>query len=98
MIIGYRIKIFPNEEQKNMMHKSFGCSRFIYNWCIDEIQNNYDQNKKVFSAFDLQKKITVLKQQKEYDWLNEVSANMLKQVTIDCSSAYKKWFKHIKKN
>lgn len=98
MIRGYRIKIFPNEEQKKMIHKSFGCSRFIYNWCIDEIQNNYEQNKKVFSAFDLQKRVTTLKQQKEYNWLNEVSANMLKQITIDCSNAYKKWFKHIKKN
>ena len=98
MIRGYRIKIFPNEEQKKMIHKSFGCSRFIYNWCIDEIQSNYEINKKVFSAFDLSNKITILKKQSEYDWLNEVSADMLKVTAKDCSNAYKKWFKHIKKN
>lgn len=56
MIKGYRIKIFPKEEQKEIIHKSFGCSRFIYNWCIDEIQNNYNKTKKILSSIDLQKK------------------------------------------
>lgn len=98
MIRGYRIKIFPNEEQKKMIHKSFGCSRFIYNWCIDRISENYNETKKTLSSIELQKEIVILKKQIEYSWLNEVSANMLKQVTIDCSNAYKRWFKLIKQN
>lgn len=98
MIRGYRIKIFPNEEQKKMIHKSFGCSRFIYNWCIDRISENYNETKKTLSSIELQKEIVILKKQVESFWLNEVSANMLKQVTIDCSNAYKRWFKLIKQN
>ena len=98
MIRGYRIKIFPKEEQKKMIHKSFGCTRFIYNWCIDRISNHYNETKKTLSSIELQKEIVILKKQVEYFWLNEVSANMLKQVTIDCSNAYKKWFKLIKQN
>ena len=98
MIRGYRIKIFPKEEQKKMIHKSFGCTRFIYNWCIDRISENYNETKKTLSSIDLQKEIVILKKQIEYSWLNEVSANMLKQVTIDCSNAYKRWFKLIKQN
>lgn len=98
MIRGYRIKIFPKEEQKKMIHKSFGCTRFIYNWCIDRISENYNETKKTLSSIELQKEIVILKKQIEYSWLNEVSANMLKQVTIDCSNAYKRWFKLIKQN
>ena len=98
MIKGYRIKFFPNEEQKKIIHKSFGCTRFIYNWCIDRISENYNETKKTLSSIDLQKEIVILKKQIEYSWLNEVSANMLKQVTIDCSNAYKRWFKLIKQN
>ena len=98
MIRGYRIKIFPKEEQKKMIHKSFGCTRFIYNWCIDRISENYNETKKTLSSIELQKEIVILKKQVEYSWLNEVSANMLKQVTIDCSNAYKRWFKLIKQN
>lgn len=96
MIKGYKIKIYPTKEQQEIIHKSFGCSRFIYNWCIDTIQKYYDENKKALSNIDLQKLITKLKQNKEYSWLNDVSANMLKQTSIDCSEAFKKWFKHIK--
>lgn len=98
MIRGYRIKIFLKEEQKKMIHKSFGCTRFIYNWCIDRISENYNETKKTLSSIELQKEIVILKKQVEYSWLNEVSANMLKQVTIDCSNAYKRWFKLIKQN
>ena len=98
MIRGYRIKIFPKEEQKKMIHKSFGCTRFIYNWCIDRISENYNETKKTLSSIELQKEIVILKKQVEYSWLNEVSANMLKQITIDCSNAYKRWFKLIKQN
>ena len=98
MIRGYRIKIFPNEEQRKMIHKSFGCTRFIYNWCIDRISENYNETKKTLSSIELQKEIVILKKQVDYSWLNEVSANMLKQVTIDCSNAYKRWFKLIKQN
>ena len=98
MIRGYRIKIFPKKEQKKMIHKSFGCTRFIYNWCIDRISENYNKTKKTLSSIELQKEIVILKKQIEYSWLNEVSANMLKQVTIDCSNAYKRWFKLIKQN
>lgn len=46
MIKGYKIKIYPTKEQQEIIHKSFGCSRFIYNWCIDTIQKYYDENKK----------------------------------------------------
>ncbi len=81
-----------------MIHKSFGCTRFIYNWCIDRISENYNETKKTLSSIELQKEIVILKKQVEYSWLNEVSANMLKQVTIDCSNAYKRWFKLIKQN
>lgn len=98
MIKGYRIKIFPKENQKEMIHKSFGCSRFIYNWCIDRITNHYNETKKTLSTIDLQKEIVILKKQQEYSWLNEVSSNMLKQVTIDCRNAYNKWFSIMKKN
>ena len=98
MIRGYRIKIFPKKEQKKMIHKSFGCTRFIYNWCIDTISESYNETKKTLSSIELQKEIVILKKQVEYSWLNEVSANMLKQVTIDCSNAYKRWFKLIKQN
>lgn len=90
MIKGYRIKIFPKEKEKEMIHKHFGCSRFVYNWCIDEIDNYYKQTKKMLDSFSLQKRITTLKKQNNFLWLNEVSADTLKRTAHDCVDAYKK--------
>ena len=39
---GYKIQIFPNEEQKKLMFKSFGCKRFAYNWALAKQQENYN--------------------------------------------------------
>ena len=38
---GYKVQIFPNEEQKLLMFKSFGCGRFAYNWALNRQQENY---------------------------------------------------------
>lgn len=98
MIRGYRIKIFPNEEQKKMIHKNFGCSRFIYNWCIDRITNYYNETKKMISKYQLANELVLLKKHQDFYWLNEVSADMLKNTIFDCFKAYKNWFSIMKKN
>ncbi len=31
VIKGYKYRIYPTDEQKELINKTFGCSRFIYN-------------------------------------------------------------------
>lgn len=31
VIKGYKYRIYPNEEQKVQINKTFGCCRFVYN-------------------------------------------------------------------
>ena len=33
-VIKYRI--YPNKEQQNLIFKTFGCSRFVYNYMLEE--------------------------------------------------------------
>ena len=98
MIKGYRLKIFPKEEQKQLLQKSFGSSRFIYNWCIDEIQNHYKITKKHLSKFELSNRLTALKKVNSLSWLNEISTYTLRHSIFDCTKAYKRWFDMINKN
>ena len=37
---GYVFRMYPNEKQINLIEKSFGCSRFIYNHFL-KMSNNY---------------------------------------------------------
>ena len=30
----YQFRLYPNEEQIALIHKTFGCTRFVYNYCL----------------------------------------------------------------
>ena len=36
----YQFRLYPNEEQIALIHKTFGCTRFVYNYCLDLKRNN----------------------------------------------------------
>ena len=89
----FKIQIFPNKEQQNLMFKSFGCARFSYNWALARQKENYENGGKFISDGDLRKEFTRLKKNKEYVWLNNVSNNVTKQAIKDACEAYRDFFK-----
>ena len=46
MIETYKFRLYPNEEQKVLLNKHFGCVRFVYNWALMYSQQQYKVNKK----------------------------------------------------
>ena len=94
---GYKIQIFPNEEQKKLMFKSFGCKRFAYNWALAKQQENYKNGGKFINDRTLRKEFTQLKRQEEFKWLKEVNNNVTKQAIKDLCKTYKSFFKGVSK-
>lgn len=49
----YKFRLYPTEEQRILIHKTLGCSRFVYNYyqnlCKDlkELENQYEYFKEV---------------------------------------------------
>jgi len=33
----YKFRLYPTEEQKTLLNKTFGCCRFIYNYYLNDI-------------------------------------------------------------
>ena len=31
----YKFRLYPDKEQIVLIHKMFGCTRFVYNYCLD---------------------------------------------------------------
>ena len=93
MMRTYKIRLIPTREQEELIYKHIGCCRFIWNWALETQENYYKRSKKHYSAFDLMNMITLLKKQKEYIWLNEISNHSLKVVCRDLDKAYKNFFK-----
>ena len=60
---GYIFRLYPNDKQIELIEKSFGCSRYIYNYFLGK-------NKNYINSYSSIKKIPKL--MKENEWLKEV--------------------------
>lgn len=93
MLKSYKYKIIPNEDQKVLLNKHFGCIRFIYNHFLNERKREYETNKQTLNYYDNSKSLTILKKQEEYSWLNEVNAQSLQVSLKNLDDAYNGFFK-----
>lgn len=90
--IGSKIRLLPTKEQEELLWKSSGCSRFIYNWALNKQIENYNKGNKFIKDTELRKEMTLLKKEKDYEFLKEIGSNVLKQSVKDLCLAYKKFF------
>lgn len=96
MLKAYRYRLNPTSEQISLMEKTFGSTRFIYNWALQTKIEAYQDDKKSLTAVDLCKKLTGLKKQEEYSWLNEVSNECLQQSIRNLDQAFTRFFREKK--
>ena len=92
MLKAYKYRLYPNEEQRIQLAKTFGCCRFVYNQTLAHRKNTYEQEKKSLSKTDCNnycnRKLKV-----QYEWLKEVDKFALTNAVYNMDSAYKKFFK-----
>ncbi|MGN0421666.1 MAG: RNA-guided endonuclease TnpB family protein [Lachnospiraceae bacterium] len=81
----YKFRIYPDKKQEELLAKTFGCCRFIYNIMLDDKIKEYEATKKM-------KKTTPAAYKKEYPWLKEVDSLALANVQLHLEKAYKNFF------
>ena len=42
MYKAYRFRLYPNRKQKELIHKTFGCTRFVYNYFLNQYKYKYN--------------------------------------------------------
>lgn len=89
--------LIPNNNQKAKLFQYANTARFAYNWALGREKENYKNGGKFLSDGDLRKEFTQLKKTEEYSWLNEISNNVTKQAIKDACTAYKNFFRGLKK-
>ena len=75
----YRFRFYPTTEQVQLLSRTFGYVRYVYNWALKAKTDAYYHEGKRLYYKDLSSKLTILKQQPEAVWLNEVSSVALQQ-------------------
>ena len=93
MIKTYKYRLNPTKEQATFFEKSFGCTRFIYNWALNLRIEAYQKDKTKIGWVDLCKRMTQLKKEEETLWLNEVSNQSLQCSIRNMDSAFVKFFR-----
>ena len=93
MIKSIKVMLIPNKKQEQKMFQYVGASRFAYNWCLAEQQENYKNGGKFIQDNEIRKQFTQLKKTEGFAWLNSISNNVTKQAIKDCCDSYKKFFK-----
>lgn len=87
----YKFRIYPNEKQRVLIAKTFGCVRFVYNYYLDKKIKLYEETKKSIGFYACCSDLALLK--KETGWLKEVDACALQNSLKNLDAAYQKFFK-----
>ncbi len=82
IIRGYVFRLYPNLEQQELIEKSFGCSRFIYNYFLNKYPNFINAYKCCNELKDLLN---------EYEWLKEVDSCLLRNSIFNLDNAFKRY-------
>ena len=95
MEYSYKFRIYPNAAQENLIQRTFGCSRFVFNHFLAERMEQYEKTGKAPTRFQQDKELTALK--KELLWLKEVDATELQASLQLLYTAYQNLAIHVLK-
>lgn len=102
----YVYEIFPTNEQKVLLARSFGCCRFVYNRALAEYTAAYDaqkhlpkeEQKSFYTLFaGICKTFSPLSKTDEFKWLSEAYASAWHDACDNLKEAFERFFKGLSK-
>lgn len=94
MLKSYKTEILPTSEQKQIIHKTIGVCRFIYNFYLSYNKKIYEDEKRFVSGYEFSIWLNneFIPSNQEYKWIKEVSSKSVKQSIINANKAFKNFF------
>jgi putative transposase len=88
----YRYRCSPTPEQANLLNRTFGCVRVVYNRARAAREAAWVERKVSLGFLQTNALLTALKRDAEFAWLNEVSCVPLQQSLRHLDTAYRNFF------
>ena len=92
----YKFRIYPNDEQRILFAKTFGCVRMVYNYWLDRKIRQYEENKTNVTYTVCAKEMAAMKKTDEYAFLKEVDSVSLQQSLRHLDAAFQNFFRQPK--
>ncbi len=89
---GYKIRIYPDQQQADALSVQFGLARWVWNHCLAEKSQAWKEEQRSLSQSAQIKALPVLKAQEETSWLGEGDSQVLQQSVIRLHEAFDKFF------
>ena len=86
----YKLRIYLTDLQRELIEKTFGCTRYVYNNFLAERKNKYEESKTKVHVYEQLKKLTDLKREKE--WLREIDSCALQASVYNLDNAFQGFF------
>lgn len=95
MLKTIKLRIYPNQTQREQIDVNINHCRFIWNLMLEMQFNRYKNNKntKFVNGYEMNLLLPYLK--KEYIWLKEADSTSLQETNTQLETAYKRFFKKL---
>ena len=87
---GLEIRLYPSKEQRVLIDRTLGCSRFVYNKVLAI-------KKELWEDYKLSFKPNIKSFKEEWNFLTKVPSQALANSYMDCMNAFNNFFNSIKK-
>ena len=88
---GIKFRIYPNKEQQNLINRTLGCCRLIYNMGLDMRNKAFENGEKV-GYTQISAMLTELKRTDEFSFLRDADAVALQQSLRDLDQGFVNFF------
>ncbi|MBO3738755.1 RNA-guided endonuclease InsQ/TnpB family protein [Actinoplanes flavus] len=89
---GYRFRFYPTPAQADLLTRTFGCVRLVYNLGLQARRDAWQQRQEALGYGATSALLTGWKKTAEYSFLTEVSSVPLQQALRHLDTAYQKFF------
>ncbi len=85
-----KVRLYPNSQQQQALSQSFGSCRWLWNYCLNLMNETYKETGKGLSGYEVKKLIPQLK--KEHEWLKLTYSQCLQQTCLNLGVAFNNFF------
>ena len=86
-----KYRIYPNKEQRDLILKTFDCSRFVYNYMLEMSIKAHENGEFLCTRNSFNYLLPSLK--RKLPWLKEVGSKALESANNNLATAFSKFFK-----
>ena len=90
----YKFRLYPNKQQEQLIRRTFGCCRFVYNHFLSIRKERYETSQETLNYVACSRELTILKN--ELTWLKEVDCVSLQEALRNLDKAYQNFFRGLK--